>query len=107
MIVDSPYAETCAYLGRTVSSTTGPPLGRIEDLLADAHSHAPQWAVIRLVGIRARYRALPLLLVLETERGLVAPVTRAMLRTTPTVALGVGLTAAQELALHGSWGNPL
>ena len=97
------YAQIRSYLGRRVHSPTGLALGRVEDLLADTRSHAPQWLVLRLVGVREGHRALPLVLVLETERGLVAPVTRRILLEAPLVSLRSDLTAQQELGLRRYW----
>lgn len=101
--MQQPYAQMCSYFGRSVRSTSGPTLGRVEDLLADARSRAPQWLVIRLVGLPPRHRALPLVLVLETNQHLIAPVTRRMLREAPPLSLRADLTTQQELELRRYW----
>lgn len=98
-----PDETICAYFGRTIRSSAGPPLGRIEDVLADARSRVAQWVVIRLPGPAPRYRALPLFLLIELDRGLMAPVSTRTLRRAPKVALGAALTAQQELALRRYW----
>lgn len=99
----NPVTDLGSYLGRPLRSSMGPALGRIDDVLADAQSRAPQWLIIRLTTMAPMHRALPLVLVLTLERGLVAPVTRRALRDSPKVRLGVDLTAQQELALHKYW----
>lgn len=92
-----------AYLGRGVHSTAGPLLGEVDDILADARSGAPQWVVIRVRALLARYRALPITLVLRTADGLIVPVSRTTLRNSPRIRPGTALTARQELQLHTYW----
>lgn len=97
------HADICTYLGRRLLSSTGPTLGRVHDVLADARSRAPQWLVVRLPGLRSNHRALPLQLVLMLDRGLVAPVSPRTLRRAPRVRAGHHLTARDELTLRRYW----
>lgn len=92
-----------AYLGRGVHSTSGPLLGHVVDVLADARSGAAQWVVVRLRGPVPRHRALPFALLLETARGLAVPLSRTTLRDSPQIKVGANMTARQELDLHSYW----
>lgn len=93
----------CTYLGRSIRSSAGPVLGRVDDVLADAHSRVAEWLVIRLPGPWSRHRAVPLFLLIDVEQGLVAPVSPHTLRRAPKVALGAPLTTQQELVLRRYW----
>lgn len=103
MAVHIPDMAIRTYLGQELRSTTGQLLGHIIDLLADAQSGVPQWAVVSLRGLRPRQRALPVALLLRTTQGLVVPVSRRTLRDSPQIRLGSAMTARQELDLHAYW----
>ncbi|NYF96744.1 PRC-barrel domain-containing protein [Janibacter cremeus] len=103
MAVHSPDMAIRNYLGHEVHSTAGPLLGHIVDILADARSGVPQWAVVTLRGLLPRHRALPFALLLRTAHGLVVPVSRTTLRDSPQIRLGTAMTARQELDLRAYW----
>lgn len=103
MAVHIPDMAIRTYLGHEVHTTTGPSLGHIVDILADAQSGAPQWVVVRLRSLLPRHRALPFALLLRTAHGLVVPVSRTTLRDSPQIRLGTAMTARQELDLHAYW----
>lgn len=91
------------YLDRPVRSSTGPILGRVYDVLADAYSRTPQWLVLRTAGPLPGYRAVPLQLVLDLDRGLVVPICARTLRRAPRIRRGHHLTAQEELVQRRYW----
>jgi sporulation protein YlmC with PRC-barrel domain len=93
----------CRYLGRRVHSTDGRTLGVVADVLADARSGAVQWLVVRVAGMRSRYRTVPVNVSIEVRGRLVVPTSRHMLLAGPPVELGVALTSPDELRLRAHW----
>lgn len=99
----TPHAVIRAYMGRLIRSSTGPTLGHVVDVLADARSRSPHWLVIRLRGPLGGHRALPLALSLQGADGLLAPVSRRTLQNSPRIRVGASLTARQELDVQTYW----
>lgn len=91
------------YSGRRVHTISGVVLGRVVDVLGDAHSGAPQWVIIRVWGPRWSHRAAPIGLCLESLGRIVLPTSRRGLCAGPSIRPGVALTAQEELNLRAYW----
>ncbi len=102
-MVERPTTPAAAWLGRRVRGAEGSVLGTVEDVLLDSCTESAEWAVLRLHGLRRRYRAVPVSMLCDLGEELRAATSHHHLAESPRVRPRGPMTASRERTLTHYW----
>lgn len=95
-----------AYTGHEMLDATGEKIGVVEDVIYDAQTQEPRWAVVKRGFLHPRPSLVPLTFGYRTPDGaIVVPYDKQLVTTAPKVGRDHVITDESERALRSHYGS--